>query len=682
MAIFFLQNNNTDERFTAEESFEFNNSFYKLDNFRSIFEEFYSKFNQMGNCSFVSFDEIIEFFSGEKLNLQKRFLDIYFLNCKSESIMAFSISQDYEIYTRLKDVYFNFIDRIYSELSEKDKKKYNYENKINSSIKLLIRDKLNHIHKCIKLDFILGLYELLQEYISDSNIQIQTFSIENKCEQKNNKVISYFYSDYIDMVKKNIENSILQNEDINIHYKEFSTNNDFKNLLDNELERKNRALKLFIYFVLSNYKDVEVPWGALTGIRPTYVAGQVLATVKHEIIKEKMINKEVDRGSAFFCQQILQNIYFIKKAKAKLAIDVAKRESELLSKLDSDIYCVYIHIPFCDTRCSYCSFPAKDGIACNRSMHRIYIDCLLYELRSFFANFTGNIFSIYIGGGTPSVFDDDLLEYFLSELNGIIDIYKINERNFEAGRIDSLNTNKIEIIASANFDRICINPQSMQEKTLHRINRYCDLSLMKEYIDYSRHCGIKSINSDLIAGLPGEDAEDFLASVEALLDLNLDTITLHSLALKRKSNLFDRHIYNRMSSVNNRRDSGMKKRVANLFNTHIKVDHTDIQYFTFEEAFDVATKILEGKGYNPYYLYRNKYSIEGLENVSFSKEEHYCLYNILMMNDQTSVIAFGAGAMSKKFFQGKITRFATAATVSHYISNYADNSLRRIEFFN
>ncbi len=424
----------------------------------------------------------------------------------------------------------------------------------------------------------------------------------------------------------------------------------YEELLQESKKDRKRIIKRIVYTCLKKVNNIQFPWGSLSGIRPSYVAGQLWQKI--EEICEKQIDtyKDGHISRSAFVAKCLEDFYDVSRHKACLATDVAERERILLCDIPDDAICMYIHIPFCSTRCTYCSFPAKDGIARDENVHDLYIEALLSELELFFKNNEKTIYCLYIGGGTPSVFNCSQIKYFLSELNKVVPLSNIVEKTFEAGRIDSLSKEKLEVISEASFDRMCINPQSMNEETLRKINRSSNLELMPELIAHSREQGINYINSDLIAGLKDESPDDFYTSLQKLLKLNVDSISLHSLALKKKS-------------------------------TSWSLGINDEIEFNYEKIFNKACDLLISEGYKPYYLYRNKVAIAGLENISFAKHDKYCLYNIMMMSDKFRVISFGAGSMSKNIINGNIKRLATAPTVEYYLKNYQNIALQKRAFF-
>lgn len=406
-----------------------------------------------------------------------------------------------------------------------------------------------------------------------------------------------------------------------------------------------RRLKRLLYFSFSYFEGERFPWGALTGVRPSFVAAELAASCG-------------GRGEP--ARRALQSLYGLSEEKAALALEAAAAEAEIAARFSEDVAAFYVHVPFCETRCSYCSFPAQDGIACGESRHRAYLEALQKEMFGFCRRIPMKQAELlYVGGGTPSVFSEENLAFFLHLLRELPGFRRLKERSFEAGRADSLNERKLAMIREAGFERICLNPQTMKEETLVRIGRPASAASVKACFALCRALEFEEINMDLIFGLPGETGDDFLHSVEACINLGADSISLHSLALKRKSEL-SRNYEGRSGEIRGDFYLGKEDTAA---------------------SFSRAQNILRAAGYRPYYLYRHKTARAGLENLAFAKKGKTSAYNVLMMGDCAEVVGFGAGAMSKRRRGGKIQRLPSFASVDAYLAGSEELALKKAAFF-
>lgn len=393
-------------------------------------------------------------------------------------------------------------------------------------------------------------------------------------------------------------------------------------------------LKLASYQLLSRYSGRELPWGDLTGVRPTKIA-----------------MAELEKGKSF--EDAVANYidtYQVSEGKAKLATKVADFEKGVIASIDRENdYCLYVGIPFCPSRCLYCSFTSYP-IALYEKKAAEYIDTLKKEI-DYISNVykDKNLVSVYIGGGTPTSISHELLDNLLTHINSSFDMSKCREFTVEAGRPDSITGEKLMVMKKHNISRISINPQTMNDETLKVIGRAHTVEQTKEAFKLARECGFDNINMDLIAGLPGENIDSMKHTLDEIKKLSPESITVHSLAIKRAANL---------------------KQQLGEYGDAINQDMDAM----LDMVADVATEL----GMEPYYLYRQKNIGGNLENVGYAKKGLECLYNILIMEEITDIIAAGAGASTKVTYhkENRVERVENCKSVDDYINRF-DEMLER-----
>lgn len=384
------------------------------------------------------------------------------------------------------------------------------------------------------------------------------------------------------------------------------------------------GFKCFLYSTLSQETGKVLPWGNLTGIRPTKIAYQLL---EQGMSESEIIGHYTDR-------------YYVSREKAKLAADIARRERELLLGLSSGQgYSLYIGIPFCPTTCLYCSFTSFP-IAAYRNTVESYIDCLIKEMRFAAALYQDRrLDCVYIGGGTPTTLEAGQLERLLAALKGLFDFSTVREFTVEAGRADSITEDKLIVLQKYGVDRISVNPQTMRQETLDIIGRKASVEQVEAAYALARKVGFDNINMDLILGLPGELEADVQHTIDRVVELAPESLTVHSLAIKRASRL-NRWVQENQSLI--------------LHNT--------------DETMSIAARGAERLGLKPYYLYRQKNMSGNFENVGYAREGKYGLYNILIMEEVQTIVALGAGSISKRVHQGGlIERCENVKDVALYI---------------
>ena len=389
--------------------------------------------------------------------------------------------------------------------------------------------------------------------------------------------------------------------------------------------RKNK-LKQVLYKLLSQLTGQTLPWGNLTGIRPTKIA--------MGLIESGMSNIQT--------AEYMRNTYFTSKEKTALAITIANRERELLKDIDYEKgYSLYVGIPFCPSICLYCSF-SSSPLQRWKDQVDAYLDALLKEL-DFISEAMKDrtLDTIYIGGGTPTTLEPEQLERLLEHINARFPVEQVKEYTVEAGRPDSITREKLQAIRKFPVTRISVNPQTMNQATLELIGRRHTVEDTRHAFALARECGFDNINMDIIVGLPGEQKEDVQHTLEEIKKLDPDSLTVHSLAVKRAARL-------------------------NMF----KEQYEEMEFINNQEIMDMAMKYAYECQMGPYYLYRQKNMCGNLENIGYAKVDKAGIYNILIMEEKQSILAAGAGASTKFVFQNgeRIERAENVKDVANYIS--------------
>lgn len=366
-------------------------------------------------------------------------------------------------------------------------------------------------------------------------------------------------------------------------------------------QAEKREVTRRVYRFLCEVSGRELAWGTLTGVRPTKLPMQMLEEGK---------KREEITG-------FLQKEYFVAHAKAELGYEIACREKELLEKLDCrGGFSLYAGIPFCPSVCSYCSF-SSSPIGVWKDRVDSYLDALVKELRAIGKMARGRYpDTVYIGGGTPTTLEPDQLRRLLFEITENFDLSHTVEFTVEAGRPDSITEEKLAVLKEFPVTRISINPQTMQQKTLDLVGRRHTVGDVREAYAMARRLGFDNINMDLIAGLPGENAADMADTLSQIEAMRPDSLTVHSLAIKRAAKF------------------GQEGRTMDL--------HSEIS-----QMVDAAAKSADRMGLKPYYLYRQKNIAGNFENVGYAKLDKAGIYNILIMEEKQTILAAGAGASTK-----------------------------------
>lgn len=398
------------------------------------------------------------------------------------------------------------------------------------------------------------------------------------------------------------------------------------------------SFRRFLYRALSQVTGKQLPWGNLTGIRPVKIACGMLEAGKS---REEII-------------RFYQEKHYVTTGKAELSVDIADRERTLLSGIHYEGgYSLYIGIPFCPTTCLYCSFTSYP-IAGYRKMVEAYLDCLIREMEFVSKSFEGKILdSVYIGGGTPTTLEPGQLDRLIVSLKTLFDFSTVQEFTVEAGRADSITEEKLRCLYGHGVTRISVNPQTMKQETLDIIGRRASVEQVEAAYALARSVGFDNINMDLILGLPGELAEDVRHTIDRVAELAPDSLTVHSLAIKRASGL------NQWIQENG---------VSMLRNT--------------DETMRIAAEGAERMGLVPYYLYRQKNMSGNFENVGYAKPGKFGLYNVLIMEEVQTIVALGAGSITKRVYpDGRIERCENVKEVAQYIERIEEMIERKRVLF-
>lgn len=371
-------------------------------------------------------------------------------------------------------------------------------------------------------------------------------------------------------------------------------------------------------------------WGTMTGVRPTKIA-------------MKYVESGMDLDEA---ETILKKEYRCSGKKARLGLKIADKEKRLLERIDYDGgYSLYIGIPFCPTTCLYCSFTSYP-VGQYKDLIEDYLSALKKEIAQM-AKVMGAkpLTTVYFGGGTPTSLEAGQLEGLLEAVKSAFDFTHVQEFTVEAGRPDSITEEKLQVLKKYGVTRISVNPQTMKEETLECIGRRHTAEQTKDAFLLARKAGFDNINMDLIIGLPDESPEDFARTLEEIRKLNPDSITIHSLVVKRASML------------RSRREEGE-------FMGSVDVDAMS----------EIGERFAKEWGYEPYYMYRQKNKAghatsSAQENIGYAREGKECIYNILIMEEKQSILALGAGASTKLYQkeQNRVERLENVKSVQDYI---------------
>lgn len=407
--------------------------------------------------------------------------------------------------------------------------------------------------------------------------------------------------------------------------------------LDEPCERKEykNHLKRAIYDVLHELTGENLPWGTLTGIRPSKIPMQLM--------DEGYTNPQI--------ASYMRETYYTSNKKTSLAIAVANREKEILDNIDKkNGYSLYVGIPFCPSICLYCSFGSHPYEKWGH-LADTYLETLFKELR-YIADVMKDkrLDSIYVGGGTPTTLTPCQLDKLLKKLRELFDMSAVKEFTVEAGRPDTVDAKKMAVLYENGVDRISVNPQTMNQSTLDLIGRAHTVEQVISAFHMAREAGFKNINMDIIVGLPGEGIDEVRHTVNEIQKLNPDSLTVHSLALKRATRL-------------------------NLF----KDKYIKESFDNSQEIMDIIDQSAMQMGMEPYYMYRQKNIAGNLENIGYARRGSFGIYNIMIMEEKQTIMAAGSGASTKFVFDdGRIERAENVKDLKNYIERI-DEMIQRKE---
>ena len=402
-----------------------------------------------------------------------------------------------------------------------------------------------------------------------------------------------------------------------------------------DYEDVREGLKRAVYRDLSELTGKRPRWGILTGIRPVKLAGEI-----------------GDRGEN--PARVLRDRYLLDESKTGLTCDILEYQRRVIGRPENDSLSMYIGIPFCPTRCLYCSFTSNQ--VPDSEIER-YLEALNREIdycTGAVKDSGYKLESIYFGGGTPTTLNPAQLDDLLGRVSRGFELDNIREFTVEAGRPDTITGDKLRVLKEHGVDRISINPQTMKQETLDLIGRRHTVDDVRKAFELAHAVGFEIINTDLIAGLPEESFEDFKDSLKQVMDLGATNITLHTLAVKRASRLKE------MDENFNYRDEELR-----------------------EQMLDYAHGTLADAGFRPYYLYRQKHTSGNTENTGFCLNDSVSTYNIRIMEEAQSILALGAGGISKIYFpeENRLERVANVSNYEIYIERIDEMIQRKINGF-
>ena len=400
---------------------------------------------------------------------------------------------------------------------------------------------------------------------------------------------------------------------------------------------RRRCLQQSYYAAAVQLMQTPPPWGALSGVRPTKI------TTKHIL----------EGGSEKTADALLKDVYYVTADRRRLALDCTASTVAAVRKMEPADISLYVGIPFCPTRCTYCSFVSRT-IGKRTELLEPYLQALLKEIKvtgSLLANSGRHVRTIYIGGGTPTTLNARQMALLLDAIRESFDLSRCIEFTVEGGRPDTLDAEKLKAIRSHGADRMSINPQTMMDGVLKACGRpHTAADVVRAYHE-AVDAGFEAINMDLIAGLPRDDFDGFRHSLDTVAALNPSNITVHTLALKKGADLFEK-----------REGLSTADEVTRM-----------VEY---------ANETLRNLGYRPYYLYRQKYMSGSFENVGWSRDDLDCLYNIYMMEELHTILSLGGGGMNKvNMPDGKLQRFHNPKFPEQYIEMIDDVLRQKEELF-
>ena len=400
---------------------------------------------------------------------------------------------------------------------------------------------------------------------------------------------------------------------------------------------RRRALQQSYYLAAKELLPAVPAWGALAGVRPTKI------TTRHML----------EGGTPKSADRLMKDVYYVTEDRRKLAVDCSVSTVNAAKLLQPQDLSLYVGIPFCPTRCTYCSFVSRT-IGKKTELLNPYLEALLKELAitgKLLADSGKQVRTIYIGGGTPTTLTTAQMAYLLDAIRDSFDLSRCIEFTVEGGRPDTLDAEKLRTIYNHGADRMSINPQTMEDHVLRACGRPHKAADVIRAYGEAVDAGFSAINMDLIAGLPQDNFDGFKRSLDSVAALNPANITVHTLALKKGADLFEKR-------------EGLSSAEA------------------VTAMVDYANTKLRALGYKPYYLYRQKYMSGSFENVGWSRDGLDCLYNIYMMEEVHTILSLGGGGMNKvNFPDGSLKRFHNPKFPEQYIEMIDDVCRQKEEMF-
>jgi len=460
-----------------------------------------------------------------------------------------------------------------------------------------------------KRDFEYDIHSLIRAFYPGMDVPVYQEE-EPHPEGWEKKMVVDYQPDKITLVFQNSDGQILAQRE---------------QLVDYEADRKatKNVLKSMMYELLRDYTGQDLPWGNLTGIRPT--------KIPMALLEQGWKNTEI--------ADYMRKTYYTSNEKTALSIMIANRERHILKDINyEDGYSLYVGIPFCPSICLYCSF-SSSPLSVWKNKVDTYLDALCKEIEACARIYRNRkLDTIYMGGGTPTTLEPYQMDRLLTKIEECFDRSYLKEFTVEAGRPDSIIREKLEVLRKHGISRISINPQTMNQSTLDIIGRRHTVEQTVEAFHLARELGFDNINMDLIVGLPGEEYEQVEHTMKEVTALDPDSITVHSLAVKRAARL-------------------------NMF----KDQYKEMTFTNNQQIMEMTARYAYQAGHSPYYLYRQKNMAGNFENVGYAKPDSAGIYNILIMEEKQSILALGAGATSKKVSGELIERTENVKDIKNYV---------------
>ena len=460
-----------------------------------------------------------------------------------------------------------------------------------------------------KRDFEYDIHSLIRAFYPGMDVPVYQ-EAEPHPEGWEKKLVVDYQPDKITLVFQDSDGQILAKREQQVEY---------------EADRKatKNVLKSMLYELLRDYTGQDLPWGNLTGIRPT--------KIPMALLEQGWKNTEI--------ADYMRKTYYTSNEKTALSIMIANRERHILKDINyEDGYSLYVGIPFCPSICLYCSF-SSSPLSVWKNKVDTYLDALCKEIEACARIYRNRkLDTIYMGGGTPTTLEPYQMDRLLTKIEECFDSSYLKEFTVEAGRPDSITREKLEVLRKHGISRISINPQTMNQSTLDIIGRRHTVEQTVEAFHLARELGFDNINMDLIVGLPGEEYEQVEHTMKEVTALDPDSITVHSLAVKRAARL-------------------------NMF----KDQYKEMTFTNNQQIMEMTARYAYQAGHSPYYLYRQKNMAGNFENVGYAKPDSAGIYNILIMEEKQSILALGAGATSKKVSGELIERTENVKDIKNYV---------------